>query len=62
MEKKSVKKESINANTFSKELNRLRSRQFRQYEPQPSSIVSSYVYLYKDKRDNYHLIFIFQDL
>lgn len=57
MEKRSVKKESVNADTLDKELNRLRSRQFRQYEPSPTSIVSYYVYLYQDKRDNYHLIF-----
>ena len=57
MVKREVKKESVNANTFTKELDRLKHRQFRQYEPQPSSIVSSYVYLYQDKRDNYHLVF-----
>ena len=43
--------------TFNEELKRLKSRKFRQYEPQPSSIISSYVYFYQDKRDNYHLIF-----
>lgn len=57
MVKREVKKESVNADTLNKELDRLKHRQFRQYEPQPSSIVSSYVYLYQDKRDNYHLIF-----
>ena len=57
MVKREVKKESVNADNFKMELDRLKHRQFRQYEPQPSSIVSSYVYLYQDNRDNYHLIF-----
>lgn len=57
MVKRVVKQESVNTEVFEEELKRLKSRKFRQYEPQPSSIISSYVYLYQDKRDNYHLIF-----
>lgn len=57
MVRRIVKSESITAEDFSKELKRLRNRQFRNYEPSPTSIVSNYVYLYQDKRDNYHIIF-----